>query len=445
MEGLLIAQDHIDEIIRIIRGSYDDAKERLKERFSLDDIQAQAICDMRLIALQRLNREKLETEYRELEDQIAYYNRVLADPGLVRQILKEELVQIAGRFGDERMTEIQELEDEIDVEDLIEEEECVFTLTEAGYIKRTPVSEYAGQSRGGMGKKGITTREEDVVTDVFTASTHDYILFFTDSGKVYRRKGYQIPESGKSARGSAIVNILPVESGERIQTMIHTREIQGKENTFLTMVTRNGKVKRLPAETLKSLRNNGLRVILLEDGDRLIAVRETDGNQKLLIATHNGQAACVNETEFLPHGRTAGGIKGISLWEGDYVVGAARATPGKMALTITEKGYGKRTPVEDYPTKGRSSHGVRNYNVTEKTGKVVGMKTVDGTEDVILVTQNGILLRTPSEAIRQTGRASQGVIVMRFKEEGDQVISMALAAHEEPEPLPPPVQSLTEG
>ena len=433
LEGLLIAQDNIDEVIKIIRSSYDNAKENLMARFGLDDIQAQAICDMRLIALQGLNREKLETEYKELEERIAYYNKVLSDDALVRQILKEELQAISDKFGDDRMTEIQDVEDEIDIEDLIEEEECVFTLTQAGYIKRTPVSEYAAQSKGGMGKKGITTREEDSVAEVFTASTHDYILFFTDTGKVYRKKGYQIPESGKAAKGTNIVNILQVEQGERIQAMIHTRSIED-DGRFLFMVTRNGTVKRLPANTLKNLRNNGIRALRMEYGDQLIAVRETDGNQKILIATHDGQAVCFDENDVRPMGRDAVGVRGIRLREGDYVVGAARAKPDHEVLSITENGYGKRTPVEEYRITNRGGLGIKNYMVTDKTGPVVGIKVVDGTEDLLLVTQAGILIRTPVENIRVASRATQGVIVMRFKEEGDQVISMALTEHEEEEP-----------
>ena len=433
LEGLLIAQDNIDEVIKIIRSSYDNAKENLMARFGLDDIQAQAICDMRLIALQGLNREKLETEYKELEEKIAYYNKVLSDDALVRQILKEELQAISDKFGDDRMTEIQDVEDEIDIEDLIEEEECVFTLTQAGYIKRTPVSEYAAQGKGGQGRKGITTREEDSVAEVFTASTHDYILFFTDTGKVYRKKGYQIPESGKAAKGTNIVNILQVEQGERIQAMIHTRSIED-DGRFLFMVTRNGTVKRLPANTLKNLRNNGIRALRMEYGDQLIAVRETDGNQKILIATHDGQAVCFDENDVRPMGRDAVGVRGIRLREGDYVVGAARAKPDHEVLSITENGYGKRTPVEEYRITNRGGLGIKNYMVTDKTGPVVGIKVVDGTEDLLLVTQAGILIRTPVENIRVASRATQGVIVMRFKEEGDQVISMALTEHEEEEP-----------
>ena len=432
LEGLLIAQDNIDEVIKIIRSSYDNAKENLMQRFGLDDVQAQAILDMRLKALQGLDREKLQTEYKELEEKIAYFLRILSDEGLVKSILKEELTAIADKFGDDRKTEIQDVEDELDIEDLIEEEQCVFTLTENGYIKRTPVSEYAAQSKGGMGKKGITTREEDTVVDVFTASTHDYILFFTDTGKVYRKKGYQIPESGKAAKGVNIVNILQVETGERVQAMLHFRET-GDEELYLFMTTRNGTVKRLEVSALKNLRNNGIRALTLDEGDELISVTETRGHDRMLIATHDGQAVCFDETDVRAMGRTAVGVRGIRLREGDYVIGAARADADKTVLSITENGYGKRTPIEEYRITNRGGMGIRNYMVTDKTGPVVGMKVVDGTEDLLLVTAAGILIRTPVENIRVAGRATQGVIVMRFKEEGDRVISLALADPEEKE------------
>ena len=435
LEGLLIAQDNIDEVIRIIRSSYDNAKENLMTRFGLDDVQAQAILDMRLKALQGLDREKLQTEYKELEEKIAYFLRILSDEGLVKSILKEELTAIADKFGDDRKTEIQDVEDELDIEDLIEEEQCVFTLTENGYIKRTPVSEYAAQSKGGMGKKGITTRDEDTVVDVFTASTHDYILFFTDTGKVYRKKGYQIPESGKAAKGVNIVNILQVETGERVQAMLHFRE-QTEEELYLFMTTRSGTVKRLEVSALKNLRNNGIRALTLDEGDELISVVETRGHDRMLIATHDGQAVCFDETDVRAMGRTAVGVRGIRLRDGDYVVGAARADGDRTVLSITERGFGKRTPVEEYRITNRGGLGIRNYMVTEKTGPIVGIKVVDGTEDLLLVTAAGILIRTPVESIRVAGRATQGVIVMRFKEEGDRVISMALADHEEKADMP---------
>ena len=430
LEGLLIAQDNIDEVIHIIRSSYENAKENLMTRFGLDDVQAQAILDMRLKALQGLDREKLQTEYKELEEKIAYFLRILNDENLVKSILKEELTAIADKYGDDRKTEIQDVEDELDIEDLIEEEQCVFTLTENGYIKRTPVSEYAAQSKGGMGKKGITTREEDTVVDVFTASTHDYILFFTDTGKVYRKKGYQIPESGKTAKGTNIVNILQVETGERVQAMLHFRE-QSEDELYLFMTTRNGTVKRLEVSALKNLRNNGIRALTLDEGDELISVVETRGHDRMLIATHDGQAVCFDETDVRAMGRIAVGVRGIRLRDGDYVVGAARADADKTVLSITERGFGKRTPVEEYRITNRGGLGIRNYMVTEKTGPIVGIKVVDGTEDLLLVTAAGILIRTPVENIRVAGRATQGVIVMRFKEEGDRVISMALADHEE--------------
>ena len=435
LEGLLIAQDNIDEVIKIIRSSYDNAKENLMSRFGLDEVQAQAILDMRLKALQGLDREKLQAEYKELEERIANYLRILGDENLVKAILKEELTAIAEKYGDERKTEIQDVEDELDIEDLIEEEQCVFTLTENGYIKRTPVSEYAAQSKGGMGKKGITTREEDTVVDVFTASTHDYILFFTDTGKVYRKKGYQIPESGKTAKGMNIVNILQVETGERVQAMLHFRETVD-EQLYLFMTTRNGTVKRLEVSALKNLRNNGIRALTLDEGDQLISVTETRGHDRVLIATHDGQAVCFDETDVRAMGRTAVGVRGIRLREGDFVIGAARADEGKTVLSITENGYGKRTPIEEYRITNRGGLGIRNYMVTEKTGCVIGMKLVDGTEDLLLVTEAGILIRTPVENIRVAGRATQGVIVMRFKEEGDKVISLALADPEEKDETP---------
>ncbi len=429
LEGLLIAQDNIDEVIKIIRTSYDNAKERLMDRFGLDEIQAQAILDMRLKALQGLDREKLEAEYKELEERIAYYDRLLSDEGLLRQVLKDELTEIRDKYGDDRKTEIAFVEDDLDIEDLIEEEQCVFTMTQAGYLKRTPVSEYAAQSKGGMGKKGITTREEDCVEQVFTASTHDTILFFTDTGKVYKKKGYQIPQAGKAAKGTNIVNLLQVESGEQVQVMLHVENTE--EESYLTMITRLGTVKRITLSSLKNIRNNGIRAIKMEEGDQLVEVRQTTGKQKILIATHDGMAVCFDENDVRVMGRDAYGVRGIKLRDGDYVVGAARATAGKTVLTITENGYGKRTPVEDYRITNRGGIGIKNYAVTEKTGKVVGIKVVTGQEDLLLVTQAGLLIRTHVDAIREAGRATQGVIVMRFKAEGDQVISMALAEREE--------------
>ena len=426
LRGLLIAQDNIDEVIRIIRSSYDDAKEKLMERFGLDDVQAQAILDMRLKALQGLDREKLQAEFDELQARIAYYNQLLSDETMLRGVLKEELIQIRDKYGDERRTEIGFAEDDLDIEDLIVEEQCVFTMTANGYIKRTSASEYAAQGKGGMGKKGMATREEDYVNTVFTASTHDWILFFTDKGRVFRKKGYQIAEAGRTARGTNIVNVLQVDGDERVTEMIHTRDLTAQDR-YLVMMTRNGTVKRIAMDALRNLRNNGLRVITLEEGDELITVRETDGMRNILIATHDGQAICFAETDVRVMGRTAVGVRGIRLKEGDYVVGAARATPGKAVLSITQNGYGKRTAVEEYRITNRGGLGIRNYMVTDKTGPVVGIKVVDGSEDIIVVTQSGTLIRTDVDGIRLAGRSTQGVIVMRFKEEGDQVIALALA------------------
>ena len=428
LEGLLIAQDNIDEVIHIIRTSYDNAKENLMARFDLDEVQAQAILDMQLKRLQGLDREKLQNEYNELEERIAYFRRVLGDENLVKQILKEELRALADKYGDDRVTEIQDVEDDIDIEDLIEEEECVYTLTRNGYIKRTPVSEYASQSKGGMGKKGITTRDEDSVIDVFTASTHDNILFFTNTGKVYRKKGYQIPESGKAAKGIALVNVLQIATDERVQAMLHFRQKDDEDidSYQLTMVTKLGTCKRVAVSALRNIRQSGLRALNLNEGDELVSVIETDGTARILIATHDGMACCFDENDVRTMGRVAVGVRGIRLRQGDFVIGAARADEGRTVLSITERGYGKRTPVEEYRITARGGIGVKNYEVTAKTGPVVGMKVVSGEEDLLLVTEKGILIRTGVDKIRVAGRATQGVIVMRFKEEGDRVISLAL-------------------
>ena len=435
LEGLLIAQDNIDEVIRIIRSRYDDAKEALMERFGLDEVQAQAILDMRLKALQGLDREKLQAEFDELQKKIEYLESLLADRELLRGVLKDELIAIRDKYGDERRTEIGVVEDDIDIEDLIEEEQCVYTLTSGGYIKRTPASEYRAQGKGGKGNKSMSTKEEDNVNTVFTASTHDYILFFTNTGRVYRKKGYHIPESGKTARGTNIVNILPVEPGESVSAMIHTRDIVN-EDRFLFMITRDGTVKRLPVETLRNIRNNGIRALNLDEGDELISVRETDGDCNILIATHDGMAICFHETEVRPMGRTAVGVRGIKLREGDddgdECINMAVIKPDCKILTVTENGYGKQTPVEEFTVQGRGGFGNKNYKITEKTGKVVAVKVIDGSEDLLVVTEKGIMLRTDTASIKVTAnRATQGVIVMRFKEEGDRVIAMALTEKEE--------------
>ena len=421
LEGLLIAQDNIDEVIRIIRSSYDDAKQRLMERFGLSDVQAQAICDMRLIQLQGLNREKLEQEYRELEEKIAYYKELLASPEMIRQVLKEELIAIRDKYGDERRTEIQEVEDEIDIEDLIEEKQCVYTLTHGGYIKRLPVSEYRAQGRGGRGVRAMATKDEDYTETVFTASTHDNILLFTHRGRVYIKKGYQIPEAGRNARGTNIVNILQIEPGEKISAMICGRGID--TGSYLVFVTRNGTVKRMEQAALKNIRSSGIRALTLEEGDQLIAVLQTAGDEQIFIGTQRGMAVCFNETDVRATGRTAIGVRGIRLRGGDFVVGAGASGEGRDVLSITEKGYGKRTDLGEYSVHGRGGVGIRNYSVTDKTGPVAAIKMVGEEDDLLVITNDGTIIRTPVERISRLGRATQGVRVMRLQE-GSRVIDI---------------------
>ena len=434
LEGLLIAQDNIDEVIKIIRSSYDNAKENLMNRFGLDDIQAQAILDMRLKALQGLDREKLENEYKELEERIAYYQELLGSETMIRQVLKDELTAIRDKYGDERVTEIQDVEDEIDIEDLIEEEECVFTLTAAGYIKRLPASTYRAQRRGGKGITAQTLKEEDVVETVFTASTHDYILFFTNKGRVHRKKGYQIPEAGRTAKGTNIVNVLPVESDEKVTAMIHLRQFP--EDRYLTMVTRNGTVKRIQLSSINTARKAGIRCITLEEGDELICVRETDGEQALLIATHDGMTISFLESDVRCMGRDACGVMGIRLRDGDYVVGAARAKYDHQVLMVTERGYGKRTPMDEYfradgPQK-RGGYGLKGYQVTDKTGPVVGVKVVSDEDDILVINDAGVIIRMAVKDINVYSRSAQGVKLMNL-DEGVKVISIARTDHEEEE------------
>ena len=421
LEGLLIAQDNIDEVIRIIRSSYDNAKQNLMERFGLDDVQAQAICDMRLIALQGLNREKLENEYKELEERIAYFKDLLADPEKIKGVLKDELLALRDRYGDSRKTEIQDVADEIDVEDLIEEQQCVFTLTHGGYIKRLPVSEYRAQGRGGKGVRAMATKEEDYVETVFTASTHDNILFFTDLGRVFIKKGYHIPEAGRNARGSNIINIIQTESGEKVSAMIRARGLE--EDKFLFFVTRFGTVKRMAQSALRNIRANGIRALTLDEGDHLISVIPTDGSENILIATRNGLAVCFDENDVRPMGRTAVGVRGIRLREGDYVIGAGSAAAGESLLSITEKGYGKRTAVEEYSVHGRGGLGMKNYNVTEKTGPVADVKMVRPGDDILVISNDGTIIRLAADSVSLLSRATQGVRVMRVLP-GSRVISM---------------------
>ena len=439
LEGLLIAQDNIDEVIRIIRSAYDDAKEKLCERFGLDDVQAQAILDMRLKALQGLDREKLQAEYNELQDRIRYYNELLENPEKLKGVLREELIAIRDKFGDKRKTEIQEIEDEIDIEDLIEEETCAFTLSNEGYIKRMPVDTYRTQSRGGRGVSAQNLKEEDYVKSLNIASTHDHMLFFTDKGKVHHRKGYQIPEAGRTARGTAIVNVLPLDPGESVTAMVITREFNDEE--YLMMCTRKGTVKRIPLVALKTNRRGGIRAITLEEDDQLINVIRTGGNDNVILATAEGMAICFNENDVRPMGRDAAGVRGISLSGTDYVVGAEKAEEGKTLLTITENGYGKRTELVEYLRtgpdgekipQGRGGKGLKNYNITPKTGNVAGCRVVAENDDVMVIENGGVIIRTPVSNINVYKRDVQGVIVMRI-EEGNKVVSIERVEKEEAE------------
>ena len=435
LEGLLIAEENIDEVIRIIRESYDDAKENLMQRFSLSDVQAQAILDMRLKALQGLEREKLQNEYDELEKRIAYFRELLADPEKVKAVLRDELIAIRDKYGDERKTEIQDIEDDIDIEDLIEEEQCVFTLSHGGNIKRVPVDEYTAQKRGGKGVRAATLRDEDYVDTVFTASTHDYILFFTNRGRCYRKKGYLIPEAGRTARGVNIVNFIQVEKDEKVNAMLHVREMD--DDSFLVFATRSGTVKRMPLSALRNIRTSGIRALTLDEGDELINVMRTDGGQNILMATHNGQAICFAETDVRPMGREAVGVRGIRLKDGDWVVGAEIAQPDADVLSITENGYGKRTPAADYIRGGeepqhRGGSGMKNYNITDKTGPVAAVKVVYDTDDVLVVSDDGVIIRMEAAGISELGRATQGVRIMRLSE-GARVISVALTDRAESE------------
>ena len=428
LEGLLIAQDNIDEVIHIIRTSYDNAKENLMARFGLDDVQAQAILDMRLKALQGLDREKLQNEYDELEKKIEYLVSLLEDPEKLKGVLKDELLAIADKYGDDRKTEIQDVEDEIDMEDLIAEEECVFTLSHNGYIKRTPAAEYRAQSRGGKGVRGMATREEDYVESVFTASTHDFILFFSSRGQVYVRKGYQIPEAGRSARGTNIVNILPLEPEEKISAMIRGKGLQ--EDDFIMFFTKNGVTKRMSQLELRNVRKNGIRALDIREGDELVQALTTHGSEKLLVVTRGGMAIRFDENDVRPMGRTAAGVRAIRLKDGDEVVAAVRATDEDAAvLTVTENGYGKRTRIGEYSVQNRGGQGLKTYQITQKTGEIVGAKKVTGEEDILLVSDDGTIIRMEAGSISLLGRATQGVRLMR-PAEGAHVVAMARTERE---------------
>ena len=423
LDGLIIAQDNIDEVIKIIRESYDDAKENLMNRFSLDDVQAQAILDMRLKALQGLDREKLIEERKTLQEKIEYYNKLLSDEEMLKGVLKDELTEIRDKFGDERYTEIQDVSGEVDMEDLIPVEDCVYTLTDLGYIKRLPVSEYSVQNRGGKGMKGMTYRDEDAVKTMFTCSTHDYLMFFTTRGRTYRVKGYEIPEGSRISKGTNIVNILPIEQGERVSAMIQVPDVEGEG--YLCMVTRNGVIKRTLASVYRNIRKTGVFAINLDDDDELICVKYTTGNEDLLIATRNGKSIRFNENDARPIGRTARGVKAITLKGDDTVIGMDVLKEGKTVLTISEIGNGKRCSVDKYSIQHRGGQGLKNYDIN-KYGHVCSIEVVNEEDDLIVLSSGGKIIRLAIADIKETsGRDSKGVKAMNLGD--DEKVMMAVS------------------
>ena len=430
LEGLKIAIDNIDEVIKIIRESYDDAKERLMERFKLSEIQAQSILDMRLRTLQGLQREKIEEEYEELMKLIEHLKEILNSETLVFQVIKEELLKIKEKFGDERKTKIIAAEGEIEVEDLIKEEQTVITLTHFGYIKRMPIDTYKSQRRGGKGITGLSTREEDFVTQIFTASTHDTILFFSNKGKLYRLKGYEVPEAGRTAKGTAIVNLLSLDAGEKISAVIPIQNFA--EGKYLLMGTKNGLIKKTALTEYDSSRKNGLQGITLKEDDELISVKLTDGEDNVVLVTRNGICITFDEKDVRPIGRTAQGVIGIRIDEDDEVIGMESVIRGGKAtlLAITENGFGKRTETDEYRVQQRGGRGVITYKITPKTGKLVGVKIVNGDEDVMLITDKGTIIRMKVEEISVLGRSTQGVTLMRTSD-GGKVVSIEVLVPEE--------------
>ena len=413
LEGLIIAIDNIDEVIKIIRESYDDAKERLMERFNLTDIQAQAILDMQLKRLSGLQREKLEEEYAELMKLIAYLKEVLASETLVFDIIKTELLEIKDKYGDERLTKIAPAEGDIEDEDLIKEEQTIIALTRFGYIKRMPIDTYKSQRRGGKGITGIATREDDFVKEIFTASTHDTILFFSNKGKMYRLRGFEVPEAGRTAKGTAIVNLLNLEAGEKISAIIPLQNFA--DGKYLLMGTKNGLIKKTPLSEYDSNRKTGLMGITLKEDDELIDVRMTDGQDNVVLVTRKGMSITFDEKDVRPVGRTAQGVIGMRLDDGDYVIGMEPIITGSKAtlLAITENGFGKRTELDEYRVQNRGGRGVITYKITPKTGEIVGIKIVSGTEDIMLITDTGTIIRLNTGEISVLGRSTQGVTLMR--------------------------------
>ena len=418
LEGLKIALDYIDEVIQIIRSSYDDAKERLMERFGLSDVQAQAILDMRLKTLSGLQREKIEEEYKQLMELIDYLRAILGSEKLLFDVMKEELIEVRDKFGDERKTKIVASEAEIDEEDLIKEEQCVVALTHFGYIKRMPIDTYKSQRRGGKGITGMATRENDFVKEIFTTSTHDMILFFTNKGKLYKLKGYEIPEAGRTAKGTAIVNLLSLDPGEKVSAVIPIQNFA--DGKYLLMATKNGLIKKTPLKEYDTTRRTGLQGITLKDEDELIAVRLTDGEDNVVLVTRNGLCITFDEKEVRPIGRVAQGVIGIRLDDDDEVIGMESVINGGKAtlLAITENGFGKRTELDEYRVQKRGGRGVITYKITPKTGKLVGVRVSTEEDDVMLVTDTGTIIRLKVAEVSILGRSTQGVTLMRTSDGG---------------------------
>ncbi|MBR1969439.1 MAG: DNA gyrase subunit A [Clostridia bacterium] len=430
LEGLRIALANIDEVIEVIRNSYDDAKENLMARFGFSEIQAQSVLDMRLAQLQRLNGEKIDDEYNELTARVEEYIAILGDEALLLVQIKKELTEIRDKFGDERRTNIENVMTEIDIEDLIEEEESVITLTNAGYIKRIPASTYASQNRGGKGVKGLSTKEEDFVEKIIVASTHDNMLFFSNKGRMYRLKGYQIPEAGRQAKGSAIINLLPVDKDEKITAFIALREFE--EDKYLLMCTRNGVIKKTLVTDYDTSRKGGIIAISLDEGDELIKVELTNGENEIIIGTHDGMAIRFNEKDVRSMGRVTRGVKAINLRNDDFVIGMCLALSDTELLAVTEKGYGKRTDISEYRVQSRGGVGIKTYKCSDVTGKVVGIYSVTDNDDIMLITSEGIIIRIPASGISTIGRSTKGVRLMRLNE-GVNVVSVGKTDHEEAE------------
>lgn len=428
LEGLRIAIDNIDEVISIIRNSYDDAKEKLMARFGFSEIQAQSVLDMRLAQLQRLNGEKIETEYADLKEKAEFYRELLSDETKLLGQIKTELAAIAEKYGDDRRTAIETAVDDVDYEDLIEEEDCVITMTHFGYIKRIPANTYKSQHRGGRGVSGLSTREEDFVEDLIVASSHDYLLFFTNMGRMYKIKAYRIAESSRTAKGTAIVNILPLEKDEHVTAMIPMREFE--EGKYLTMVTKRGFVKKTALNDYASNRKGGLIAIGLREDDELISVNLTDGSQSIIIGTKKGMCIRFAETDVRPMGRGATGVTGIRMKDEDYVIGASVCDDEAVLLTITENGFGKKTPVSEYKIQFRGGKGVTGYKITDKTGLIAGMSIVTNDNDVMIITTEGVVIRTDVAEISEFGRVTQGVRVMKL-DEGVKIKSIEKTAKEE--------------